>query len=95
MSEHKELLKKVDIDLQKVEKPLLDEYKIADINDVIVVSIQDQVEIKIEIWKDGFIETVAPVVVTKIDPILRKMYIKHQNYAYFIFFDSLVDATIL
>lgn len=95
MAEHKDLLKKVESDLLKVEKPVLDEYKISDMNDVIVASIQDQVEVKLSLWKDGFIDSLEPVVVTKIDPVFRKMHVNYKKEQLKIPFDSLVDVVII
>lgn len=95
MPEQKALLNKAEVDIQKREKPILDDYEILEINNVIVTSFQDQATIKLDLWKDGFIECLGPVVVIKIDPVYRKMYVKNQINTEFVAFDSVVGAAVI
>ena len=71
MPEQRSMMKQAEIDSLKINKPSLDEGQLQEINDVLVESLQDEMESKLTLWFDGFIEEIEPVIVYKIDPYQR------------------------
>lgn len=92
MPEHKAMLKRAEIEDMKLKKPLLDEGQLQDINDLLVQSIQDELEIVLTLWLDGFIEDIGPLVVCKIDPYQRKLHVRYKSGTQIFRFDSIVGA---
>ncbi len=92
MPEQRSVMKKVYIDDAKMNKPIMDEGQLHEINDVLVQSLQDEREIKLTLWLDGFIEDIEPVIVYKIDPYQRKLYVKYKDGQQEFRFDSLIGA---
>jgi YolD-like protein len=93
MPEQVKLLKQYEIEDMKVRKPVLDEYEIQEINDLLVQSILDREPIHIKLSLDGFIEDFGPFVVTKIDPYNRKLYGLYKESTHSFSFDSLIGAS--
>ena len=94
MPEHRSMLKQVYIDSLKIDKPSFDEDQLQEINDVLVKSFQDEREIKLTLWSDGFIEDIEPVVVHKVDPYQQKLYVLYKDGQQIFFFDSLIGASL-
>ncbi|MEL3958196.1 YolD-like family protein [Caldifermentibacillus hisashii] len=92
LTNHVTMLKKMDIEDSKVKKPVLDEQQKLEINDLLVLSLQDNEPIKIKTWKDGFFKEYAPFTVTKIDPYTRKLIGEDGEGMQFVSFDSLMGA---
>lgn len=95
MPEHKSLINKAYKESEKLLKPTLDEDELQEINNVLVGSIQDQKEIELTLWLDGFIEGLSPVIVSKIDPHSRKLYVTYKGNVQYFNFDSLVGASFV
>lgn len=94
LPELKSMIDQIEVDDIKVNKPVLDEGQLQEINDVLVESLQDERQIKLTLWLDGFIEDIAPVVVHKIDPYQRKLYVRYKAGQQIFFFDSLIGASV-
>lgn len=92
MPEHKALLKRAEWEGTKVKKPILDEGQLQEINDLLVQSVQDELEIVLTFWLDGFIEDIGPLVVYKIDPYQRRLYVRYKDGTQYFRFDSLIGA---
>lgn len=92
MPEHKELLKQTYIEDLKTEKPALDEEQLHAMNDLFVMSIQDNEQLELTLWLDGFIELIRPVIIQKIDPYQRKLYVLYKGSKHYFHFDSLIEA---
>lgn len=92
MPEHKSLLKIAEIEDMKSKKPILDEGNLQEINDFLVQSVQDELEILLTLWLDGFVEEIGPLVVYKIDPYQRKLYVRYKDGTQIFRFDSLIGA---
>lgn len=92
MPEHIAMIKKYENEDKKVKKPVLDEYELEEINDLLVQSILDRQPIQIKLWLDGIIENIGPLVVTKIDPYTRKLYVMYKDSPLSFSFDSLIGA---
>lgn len=95
MPEQRSMLKHVYIDSLKINKPSLDEGQLEEINEVLVESVQDEREIKLTLWLDGFIEDIQPVIAYKIDPYQRKLYVRYKDGNQVFLFDSLIGANIV
>lgn len=92
MPEHKSMLKRAEIEILQTRKPTLDETQLQEINDLLVQSVQDELEVIITLWLDGFIEEIGPLVVQKIDPYLRKLYVRYKDGQQIFSFDSLIGV---
>lgn len=92
MPEHISMLKKHEIEDMKVEKPILDEDLVNEINDVLVESILDGNQIQLKLWLDGVIEEFGPLTPIKIDPYQRHLYGLHKDGTFSISFDSIIGA---
>ncbi|MBU7595932.1 YolD-like family protein [Metabacillus halosaccharovorans] len=95
MPEHKGLINSAFKESEKVKKPILDDYQIQEINTILVCSIQDQIEVKLTLWFDGFFEEIQPVLITKIDPYTRRLYVLYKDNHQHFSFDALVDVSPL
>lgn len=84
----------IDIEDSKVNKPILDEDQLQEMNNALVESVQDERSIKLTLWLAGFIEDIEPVVVYKIDPYQRKLYVRYKDGKQVFMFDSLIGATM-
>lgn len=93
MPEQIKMLKQIEIEDMKVEKPVLDEYEIQEINDLLVSSILDREPIQLKLWLDGFIEYIQPFIATKIDPYSRKLYGLYKDSTQSFSFDSIIGAS--
>lgn len=93
MPEQKSMMKKFEIEDMKVRKPELDEYELQEINDLLVESLQNEQQIVIKLWLDGFIEELNPVLIKKIDPYQRKVYCSYKDGMHSFSFDGLIGAS--
>lgn len=92
MPEHKKMLKEAEIEDMKLKKPTLDEGQLQEINDLLVQSVQDELEIILTLWFDGFIEEIGPLVIYKIDPYQRKLHVRYNKGTQIFRFDSIIGA---
>lgn len=92
LPEHVRLLREYNDSLDKVEKPVLDEGQLHEINDVLVQSVQDEREIKLILWFDGLVRDIETVTVYKIDPYQRKLYVRNEEGRQIFPFDSIIGA---
>lgn len=92
MPEHIAMLKRYKIEYMMEQKPVLDDFEIQEINDVLVNSIMNEEPIKLKLWLDGFIEYIEPFVVTKIDPHKRILYGIYKDSTQSFSFDSIIGA---
>jgi hypothetical protein len=91
--EHVEMIKNAEIEDIKVQKPILDEYEVQEINDLLVASILDREPIQLKLWLDGFIEYIEPFIATKIDPYSRKLYGVYKDSTQSFSFDSIIGVS--
>lgn len=54
LPEHVELLKGMDFDYHKTDKPVLDEYQLQEIDEKLSAAIEYHMPVIIEMWNDGF-----------------------------------------
>jgi hypothetical protein len=92
MPEHKAMIKNAEIESLKATKPILDEGQLQEINDLLVMSMQDEEKIELSLWLDGFIEDFGPVIIHKIDPYQRKLYVRYKDGQQVLHFDSLIGT---
>ncbi len=95
MPEQNEMLKQADVESLKIEKLILDEEQLYNINDLLVLSMQNEENIEITLWMDGFVTHFGPVIVYKIDPYQRKLYVQYEDGQQIFHFDSLIGAEIV
>jgi hypothetical protein len=95
MPENKGMYNKAFKDDLKLKKPILDEDQLHSINDVLVQSIMDEMEIKLTLWLDGFIRDIKPVIVRKVDPYQRKIVVLYKNGQQSFWFESIINAQTL
>jgi hypothetical protein len=75
LPEHKKMLKQMEIDLQKTERPSLDEGQLEEMERLISESFQQQTLLEFTTWKDGFFTSRVGTVV-KVDPLQKKIQIQ-------------------
>ncbi|KAA9012287.1 YolD-like family protein [Niallia endozanthoxylica] len=92
MPEQKELIKQAYIESLKTAKPILDEGQLHEMNDLLIKSMQDYEPIKLTLWMDGFIKDFGPVIVHKIDPYQRHLYVLYKNGKQTFHFNSLIGV---
>lgn len=92
LTEHVIALREYNKNIMKVPKPELNEWELQDINDLLVLSLQDEEPIRITIWDDGHFEEIGPFVATKIDPYQRKLIGLCDGEQKILSFDSLVGV---
>ncbi|WP_050632216.1 YolD-like family protein [Bacillus andreraoultii] len=90
--QHISMLKKFEIEDMKVQKPVLDEDQLHQINDILVESLMDREQIQLKLWLDGMIEEFGPFIATKIDPYQGKLYGLYQDDICSYSFDSIIGA---
>jgi YolD-like protein len=95
MPEQRSMIKQMHTNDLKIDKPILDEHQLYEINDVLVQSVLDEKEIKLSLWFDGFIKEIEPVIIYKIDPYQRKLYVRYKEGQQVFLFDSLIGAKIV
>ena len=81
MPEQKELIRQIYTESLKTEKPILDEEQLHKMNDLLVRSMQDNEQITLKLWVDGFIKDFGPVTIYKIDPVSAKLICPLQKHS--------------
>ncbi|MGG1689440.1 YolD-like family protein [Heyndrickxia ginsengihumi] len=90
--QHISMLKKFEIEDMNVQKPVLDEDELYQINDVLVESVMDREQIQLKLWLDGVIEEFGPFIATKIEPHQRKLYGLYEDDICSYSFDNIIGA---
>lgn len=93
LPEQIKMYNQIELDDTKVEKPILDEYELQTINDLLMLSILEQEPIQLKLWLDGFIEYIQPFITTKINPYERKLFGIHNNSNHSFSFDSIIGIS--
>jgi hypothetical protein len=55
----------------------------------------DEKEIQLTLWFDGLIEEIKPVIVTKIDPYQRRLFVQYKDGQQSFWFESIISAETL
>ncbi|MCM3390546.1 YolD-like family protein (plasmid) [Ureibacillus chungkukjangi] len=92
LTEHVAALREYEKNIVKIPKPNLDEWQMQDINDLLVLSLQDEEPLTLTLWVDGYFEQISPFIVTKIDPYQRKLIGLVEGEQTSISFDALVEV---
>lgn len=91
LPEHKQALLQRKQQLREVAKPLLDDQELESIGIVAADSLNYEIEIVLEYWKDGFLYSIIGVV-DRIDLNKKQIKVLHQNEDIFIPIDCLKRA---
>ncbi|MCD7034064.1 YolD-like family protein [Metabacillus sp. GX 13764] len=95
LPEHVKMAKELFHDLEKEEKPEMDEMRIEELEQVILKSYADSVPIAVTVWEDGFF-TDCSGTVKKIDQIHLKMTLEEKSgFVRNIQFQYITDARSL
>lgn len=95
LPEHIEMLKEWERSLNKVEKPILAEDEVLEINRILMHSLMTGEEIVIRQWVEGFFEYISPVKVTNIDVHKKKVYGLVEGDEQAFLFDHIVGAKLM
>ena len=90
MPEQKELIRQMYTESLKTEKPILDEEHLHKMSDLLVRSMQDNEQITLTLWIDGYIRDFGPVIIHKIDQHQRNLYVFYKDSKQIFHFDSLI-----
>ncbi len=95
LPEHVEMIKQIHLDLDKQEKPILDEDKIQELETRISYSMQCHLPVDFKIWIDGFEQHISGYV-HSIDHIQKRFKIRDMNdNIKYIDFSEIVDIRIM
>ncbi|MCM3024615.1 YolD-like family protein [Heyndrickxia ginsengihumi] len=95
LPEHVEMIKQINIDLEKQEQPILDEDKIQELETRISYSLQYHLPVDFKIWIDGFEQHISGYV-QSIDHVQRKFKLRDMNdNVKYINFSEIVDIRIM
>ncbi|TCJ00474.1 YolD-like family protein, partial [Cytobacillus praedii] len=73
-----------------ISKPILDEQKLEEINDIIRIAIEDYTPVYIDVYKDGVIKTVM-CYVNKLDQYLRELRVTIEDRLEKVKIENVVD----
>ncbi|KHD86386.1 hypothetical protein NG54_03505 [Heyndrickxia ginsengihumi] len=95
LPEHVEMIKQINIDLDKQEKPILDEDKIQELETRVSYSMKCNLPIDFKIWIDGFEKHISGHV-QSIDHIQKRFKLRDMNdNVKYVNFDVIADITIM
>ncbi|WP_191090683.1 YolD-like family protein [Niallia endozanthoxylica] len=92
MPEQKELIRQIYKESLKTEKPILDEEQLHKMSDLLVRSMQDNKQMILTLWMDGYIRDVGPVSIHKIDQHQRNLYVFYKDVQQIFHFDSIIGV---
>lgn len=79
----KDALNELDYQKKKQPKPVLSEDQLYNIEKCILSSFNEQKEVIISYYNNGFLSNISGII-TKVDPIMKKIYINKQKSLYFL-----------
>lgn len=95
LPEHTAMLKEMNRDTLKQRKPILDEYQIEEIENVICYAMEFTYKVKLTVWEDGF-DWEYTGLIHRLDEITKIIYLEHDDgFINRVNFGDIIDITVL
>jgi hypothetical protein len=95
MPQHVSMLKRQEVEDQKVNKPILDEHKIEELDKTLHFAMEYALPIIVMLWEEGFL-TERRGLIHRLDEINKVLYIEEQDGAFVKTpVDGIVDIVVI
>lgn len=93
MPEHVAMLKGLYIEEQKIQKPILDEHKVEEMDEAIHIAMEFALKVKIRMWDKGFSKDYSGLI-NRLDEINKNLYLDNAGIIVRFSFDNIVGVEI-
>jgi hypothetical protein len=91
MPEHNKLLRNLAEEQNRIDKPILDEYELEEINQKLILAFEDKLPVKIKVFSSGYVEVLEGLIL-KLDPINKSLRLETKDGLKTIKFDDILSV---